>query len=332
MSKQTPEVLRTNLPDHPAVKAWGALQPRHVEPEYLEVVRVQQKSAVYRLAGVGPGRTAVIAKRCPATTARLEQTVYEEILPRVPVQTLHYYGLVEEDEESSWLFLEDGGRERFSPLREEQRRHAAQWLGRLHSAAARIPAATCLPDRGPGHYLQHLRDARQVICQNLDRSDLTGDGRAVLKAVVACCEALEKCWDRVEKACVEGPVTLVHGDFRSKNVLVRAEPGGIVLLPLDWETAGWGFPGPDLVTSRDPLPVPLVDLTVYWSVVRECWSDVDLSALRQFVNVGMLFRRLAALNWECSCFAGGWLPTLVERMRGYQTDIAQAVRAAGWED
>src|SRR6266511_5603257 len=96
---------------HPALKAWRGLRGARVGPERIEIVTLKQSkidSAVYRLAGAGPGGAAVIAKWCRHATGLLEHTIYEEVLPHLPFTALRSYGLVEgEGGRSCWLFLED---------------------------------------------------------------------------------------------------------------------------------------------------------------------------------------------------------------------------------
>jgi hypothetical protein len=102
------EILRNDLLEHPSVRAWSELGPRRVEPEQIEVLKGEKKSSVFRLAGVGPGNSAVIAKRCRQAIADVERAIYEDVLPDLPVTTPRYYGAVEEhDDAFSWLFLED---------------------------------------------------------------------------------------------------------------------------------------------------------------------------------------------------------------------------------
>src|SRR5207245_2602292 len=84
--------IQTDLLEHPAVKAWSARQPARVEPESIHVLREGRHTGldVYRLTGVGPGGSTVIAKRCP--TASIERTVYEEVIPHLPITVPRYYG------------------------------------------------------------------------------------------------------------------------------------------------------------------------------------------------------------------------------------------------
>jgi hypothetical protein len=272
---------------------------------------------------VGPGGAAVIAKRCAATTAALERTIYEDILPHLPVTALRYYGCTQQDGEFCWLFLEDAGRERYSPYRKEHCALAGRWLGLLHTSAARLAPAARLPDRGPGHYLEHLRSARHTILRNLGNPALSGDDLTVLQAIVAQCDLLEARWSQVETCCEGIPSTLVHGDFRPKNVHVRRDHDGSALLPMDWETAGWGVPAPDLAR---------VDLRAYWTVVRECWPTLDLPAIQRLANLGTLFCWLAAVNWESMSLKSDWLDTLMASIRVCHARLTDAILAIPWTE
>src|SRR5262249_42248860 len=120
----------------PAVKAWRELRPERGEPHGIEVLAgghsKARKRSVY-LTGVGRGGVgggAVIARRCKVNVAMLERTLYEEVLPHLPVPRLRYYGFVAEAESRyGWLFLEDAGGEEYSALLEGHRALAGRWLG-----------------------------------------------------------------------------------------------------------------------------------------------------------------------------------------------------------
>src|SRR5205814_3728573 len=62
-------------------------------------LRIGRRRKVYRLQGAGPDSSAVIAKRSRKADALIERTIYEEILPRVTVPSLRYYGFLERSEE-----------------------------------------------------------------------------------------------------------------------------------------------------------------------------------------------------------------------------------------
>jgi len=330
------EILRTDLLEHPAVKAWSALQPERVEPEGIGILKERslRKSAVYRLAGVGPTSAAVIAKRCRQADAVIERTIYEQVLPHLPITALHYYGFVEErDGEYCWIFLEDAGREEYSPFIEEHRTLAAQWLGLMHTSATRVTATAHLPDRGTGHYLEHLRSGRARIRRNLANPALDADDLVILETIVSQYDGLVLRWGQVEEFCEGLPRTLIHGDFTGKNVRVRTGQAGIVLLPFDWEDAGWGVPAADLAQSP-PLLTGFSanpDVATYWSVVRDHWPSLDLLTIQRLVNCGKMFRCLAAINWNARGLAYEQVEWAMSDMRIYQAALVDALQAAGWE-
>jgi hypothetical protein len=320
--------LEERLLQQAPVQAWRRLGLEGDAPERVEVLHGRHtkawKRAVYRLAGVGLGGTAVIAKRCPLSRAVLERTVYEEVLPHLPVRGLRFYGFVEEpDAPFAWLFLEEADGDPYSRLVEEHRVLAGRWLGLLHAGAARLPAGARLPDRSPGHYLASLQSSRAILEQHLAHTGPGPDDLAVLKAIVSQYGTLERRWSRVEELCAAVPRTLVHGDFGRKNVQVRASPGGRALLCFDWETVGWGVPAADLGSPARP------DLTVYAAVVREDWR-LHLRDLERLASVGKLFRYLAAIEWTASWLPHGCLEEPMTKLRIYLSRLTEAMQAAGW--
>src|SRR5206468_164689 len=175
------------------------------------------------------------------------RAVFAEILPQLTVSALRYFGFMEEpDGECSWLFVEDAGGKEHAPRPEEHGDLIARWLGLLHVEAARVAAAARLPERGPDHYLEHLRSARATIVRNLGNPLLRAEDLAGLGNIVSGCDFLEARWNRIERFCDALPRTLVHGDLVVKNMRVRLGRAASALLVFDWETAGWGVPAPDL--------------------------------------------------------------------------------------
>ena len=93
----TDTVIWPDLREHPAVHAWRELRADRTLPEEIEILKTKHKQpVVFRLSGVGPKASAVIAKRCKRDLAIKERTIYEEILPHLPVSSPGYFGLVEE--------------------------------------------------------------------------------------------------------------------------------------------------------------------------------------------------------------------------------------------
>lgn len=314
-------IMDTNLVEHPAVEAWAALGYPRVNPKRIIQLNDQPKSKVYRLQGIGQP-DSLIAKRCLQDTAQFERSLYEEIFPHLPVSTLQYYGVLDEpDSEFSWLFLEDAGEEAYSPLNQEHSRLASQWLSLLHTSTEHLAAVARLPDRGPNHYLEHLRAGADRIRQNLGNPLLNVDDVELLETIISHCQILELNWPLVEHFCEGIPQTLVHGDFVVKNICVRQARHGSTFLPFDWEMAGYGVPAVDiaLCPNRD----------VYWSLVRNTWPQLTVEQIHQVVFAGKIFRTLADINWESWGLVFEWANEYMKVMRIYESRLANLLPIAG---
>lgn len=292
-------------------------------PDDVVALVTHVRSAVYRLSGVRGVAGPVIAKRSPLAHATIERTVYVEVLPHVPVSSPRFHGLVPDDDGSAWLFLEDVGDERFSAQSQAHRALAGRWLGLLHATAAGLDVAGRLPHHGAGHYLDHLRTGRDAVRRRLHDPLLTSDESAVLTEIAAQCDALEARWPDIARLCAEAPATVVHGDFRAKNIRVRALDRGPAVFPLDWETAGWGVPAADLGPSRGPVSSVQVDLRGYIAVTRDWWPGLDEETLGEIVRIGAVFRRLVAISWESRALATPWPQKAVASMAVYRDDLRQ---------
>jgi aminoglycoside phosphotransferase (APT) family kinase protein len=112
-------------------------------------------------------------------------------------------------------------------------------------------------------------------------------GRRIIEQIVTQLDHVEACWHSIRARCHDAPTTLVHGDFRPKNVFVRHDGTGLVAF--DWETAGWGPPAPDLTK---------IDATESWRVVRESWGAVGLNTVIEWARLGQLFQTIAAVDWK----------------------------------
>ena len=329
------KVIQANLTEHPAVKFWRALGSDRVRPKAIVILKERRekkkgKSAVYRLEGVGPAGISVIAKRCRRATATIERTIYEDILPHLPIPTLHYYGFFEEPEgEFCWLFLEDAHGEEFSARSAQHRALAARWLGAMHTSAADRANAALLPDRGPRYYLEQLRSGSNTILQGLDNPMLNRDDVAILRNILSQYELLESRWSEVEKLCDNIPQTLVHGDFVAKNMYVRTSEDGIGVLPFDWENAGWGVPTADLAQSP-PSSTHFSanpNITVYGAMVQNFWPNVEIETLRCLAKFGTLCRLLVAIEWAAQSLAYEWVQGSMSKMNVYESRLAGAIRA-----
>ncbi len=326
------EVLPANLRDHRAVKAWLQLQPGCPAPEQIEILKLKTKSAVYRLAGVGPNRSAVVAKRCKAATATVERAVYEELLGRLPLPALRCYGFVPEPAGVfGWLFLEDAGKHAYSPANDEHRALAGRWLGILHRTHLTAELRARLPDRGPGHYLQSLRSSRSAVLEHVDNPVLSADEMALLRTVVEQCDLIKAHWGELEKFFEGRPRALVHGDFVVKNLRLQNGAGDPALLVYDWEMAGWGVPATDLAQSLGRCASP--DMDAYCSVLRQHDPQIEPRDFRRLADYGNLLRLVDKIFWDTVGIGGStrdFLLRPVFALQNYEPQLTAALRALDW--
>jgi len=290
-SKTSGAMLWGKLAWHPAAQAWATIAPGARDPETIEVLRRGgKKAAIYRLVDAAPdgdGRH-VIAQRARLSKALIERAVYREILPDLPVPAPRCYGFLEDGPEFAWLFLEDVGRDRYDPADPTHRALGGRWLAQMHATAADVAAARRLPAAGPPRYLRHLRKGRATIETHLTNAALTAEERDELRTILANLDHAEAAWARIEAVCAPFPNTLVHGDFRRKNVYLRRGARGVDLLPIDWETAGWGVPAIDLIR---------IDLAAYGAVAQATWPDLHVDTVSRVAVVGRIFSQLAGIDW-----------------------------------
>jgi hypothetical protein len=326
------EILGDTPGAYAAVAAWQALPGAPSPPTRVRSLEAGHKNrTIYRLEGLEADDTWVIAKLCRPATGGIERRIYETILPSVPVTAPRYFGSIEIDGAGLWLFLEDVGPERFSSEDREQRIAVARWLGVLHSRAVDVPAADELPDRGPRHYLERLREARRMIVDSLSNADIRPDDALVLRLVIELLDTIEADWASVEAFCGGMPWTVTHGDIRRKNVSVRRHAElGLWLLPIDWETAGWGVPAADLAPARGPVARPAVDLASYAEAVEWRWPYMDEASCRALAAVGALFRRLAAIDWAAQGLGLAWPQKPIAQLRVYLSELEDAFASLPW--
>jgi ATP-binding cassette, subfamily B, bacterial len=335
---------KEELSDHPAVRAWRLLEgavPRSVR--VLKRGRRLRKSAIYLLEGAGPGDAPVIAKLCVRETAEIEDTVYGDVLTRLPAPSLHCYGRVKDrDTGRFWLFLENAGGEQYSPANPEHRRLAARWLATVQLHSAKIPRASSLPERGPRHYLVHLLQAREEITRQLALQKARTDESRVLEDLLHKLDEVESRWGELTAVCEELPQTLVHGDLVPKNLRISRNGYGMGLAVFDWEMAGFGVQAPDLAQLLEPERSAVARrrqskrldrfsanpcLDTYRSVVAS-ETELEPDAVELSAAIGNLLRCVAGIDWTCSQATAAWCP--VEDFRVYSDWLGNAMQVAGW--
>jgi hypothetical protein len=254
-----------------------------------------------------------------------------------------YHGMLDEDADRCWIFLEDAGDERYSPLIPEHRRLAARWLAALHEVAADVPEASRLPDRGPDHYLVHLTSAREALLRQQHERPSDPEEMHLLGTLLFQLEILESRWHDVRGFCEPLPRTLIHGDLSRSNLRVRRGEAGLELVAFDWERAGWGVPPPDLAclqpderrsAARFKKSGPFFGfcadpcLETYASALGNGSAHPRPETVERMAAVGILFQCLATIDWLGLRFTPDWTPRTQLMMCSIW--LSNAIQAAGW--
>lgn len=302
-------VLRERLAEHPASRAWARLW-RDGAPSEIHVLKEPGKgivkSAVYRLAGAGPGGGSVIAKCARRPAAEAEALVYGEFLSSLGVPAPAYYGTVDEGGSFCWLFMGCVPERRYSPVDPRHRRLAGRWLARLHGDAASLPGAARLPGRGMDHHLRTLEAGRAAIAAHGDDPSLSRAEASILNRLAALLGEVRGSWRQLTEICAELPPTLVHGDLVRKNLRVGGAGDASALVAFDWENAGWGPPALDLAQSKlSERFAANACLDAYRCVLGPAASPSREGVERQ-ATAGTVLRFLAASHWAGQSLGPAW--------------------------
>jgi ATP-binding cassette, subfamily B, bacterial len=311
---------------HPAVRAWRRIEP-HAQPERVEVLKERsrglRKSAVYRL--VGRDGWSVIAKCSRRDTATVENIVYRDLLPRLDLPSLRWYGEVDDGGRYTWFFIADAIGDAYR-TDVEHRAIAGHWLGQLHAGALTLPASAELPDRGPTAFLRHLHDTRARLETALGWALPDGQAR-LIRGTAGTLEAVEAGWGAVTEACGSMSRTLVHGDLVPKNLQVIGPPGSSHAVVYDWEKAGYGPPAVDLArVDGYPRFAASVDLETYRRAAADRGVEVAVDTLARASSAGTVLRCLASLDWATMGLAPGWVDAPMADLAFYRPWLERAMR------
>ena len=310
---------------HSLINALGVIGHEPVEPVSIELLKGEsQRSVIYRLTFVGMEYKTLIAKRCPQNHSLIERTIYEEILANISLPVPQYFGYVLEPEgEFGWFFLEDVGDEKYRSYIHEHRVAAAKWLGLLHTSTAINAGGLGLPERKPEYYLSLLQSANKTIQSNLTDHDLKVEDRSVVKSINDHSEYLRNNWKKFMDIDRGIPNTIVHGDFIENNVRIRTNKDKILVIPFDWEKAGWGIPAEDISN---------VDIQSYWVTVHEQWPDLSLNNLRWIAQIGKIYRCIVYLDWIAPRLANTSVEQPLADLRQCEAWLIDLLQAGKWRE
>jgi hypothetical protein len=320
--KNAEALTRDVSPKHPAIRSWSELSGCPPGPARVQLLKNEHDRKVWRLIGVGPGGSNVIAKLNPKADVAAEHRIYREALKRLPLPAPDHFGLLKDKNDSlCWAFLEDM---RGIPYSRDEKVHwrvTAEFLAVLHTSGFEILRDVQLRQRGPSYYQHCLQAGRRQVRSALDYGHLTQAQRNVLTGIVEQCDATERRWRRLEQFCGSIPQTFVHGDLGKGNVCLRPGLPEPRIVLLDWVSAGWGFCGIDLTPAN-------LDLEAYSLIVRKVWPALDVKTCREMAAIGQLFRSLWAIQLESVYLEseGDRLYWTIDALSYYRADMAVALR------
>jgi hypothetical protein len=299
-----------------AVEAWVG-EGLGVTPRRIRVLKGPgRKSTVLRLYGVGYAGTSVIAKRCPISLARIEQTVYEEVLAALPVTSLRLYGTSAQGAHG-WLFIEDAGETKWSPATPEHRALASEWLAAVHIGALDLVSSVDLPLRDADYYLALVRSAKEVVADGLTNDVIDGSAQRVLRTLAEDCTQLEERWSEVETLWARFPRTLTLPGMGRDNSCVRATPHGPSFAPFDFESAGWGVPAAELWQ---------LDLDRYLRATAPVWR-LESRDLERIAAIGGGLFSIKSIGGEVATLSSPWPWRALRKLTFYAKQVASGLSA-----
>ena len=299
--------------------AWRRLGLTSTDPARIEVLKESHKTSAWRLVACGPAGADIVATRRATWTTLVERTIYHDVLSRSGGPSLRLHGVVDEDDGTTWMFLDDAG-EIMPDLRNPAHRAlAATWLGRVHVDLIGASFAESLPDRATDDALRTLRSTRAALRAAQGDDHLDVDGSRFLDALVRRLDAVESRWEAVAESVAGLPTTLVHGDYVAKNLRLRGDRDGHSMVPFDWEMGGWGVPLRDL---------SLIDLGAYLEIARPFWGP-RAAELDRLADIGRLFGLVAAVSWDMPALQSGWLRRPLKRLAVYHERLGSVLVRLG---
>lgn len=243
------------------------------------------------------------------TRGSRECFVYQNVLAGQALGTPQLYGVVWDDTSARhWLMLEfvPGRKLRRDPV--DERIAAARWLGSLHR---RISPEMV---NQPGPLL------------NYDRAYFADTAERAISAVRGRFEDLYRQLDAaltdyetvVHQIC-SSELTLVHGSYRAKNIIVDASGGAIRICPADWELAAVGPRLHDLAFIADGCDPGLVEQLCesYADEAGLQAADIDqMAVVLDRLRLHKALRSLArSLDWDYPYETVAKLVARVQRTR-----------------
>jgi hypothetical protein len=217
-----------------------------------------------------------------------EALVYERLLSRVPMPFPGFRGAHRDAGSGAFaLFLDYLPEARRARVRAQELEVVTQWLGEFHrrtEGAGSDRSVRFLIRYDPGYYAGWARRTSEYSAR------FHGD----LPWLPAVCEA----FPALVAPMIEGPLTVVHGEFTVSNALLV----GQVVAPCDWESAAVAFGEIDLACLLDGWAPDIVErCTRSYAAAR--WPDGPPGDYPERLRVAELYLHLRWLGKSAQAWA-----------------------------
>lgn len=258
-------------------------------PCYVITIQIEQgKSLKLFLKDYGSSR---LPKDDLSARREREKQIYLDLLKDTNLGTATCFGTVwDETAGRHWLLLEYVEGTELRSCGFEAWVSAAAWLGKLHAYflknAEKLTEAAYLVLHDETFFEFRARSA-------LDSMRLYRNHFAERLSVV-----LTNYGEIIAKM-VDQPQLLVHGSYRSQNILISQPDSPSRVCPVDWELAGLGSPYYDLAFLTDGYESPRLDLLLdaYCKEVALAGLPIpDRQTMRENINCFRLHKMLKSLS------------------------------------
>ena len=338
--------MRTDLLEHPAVKAWNNLQPDRVEPESIEILDRERTKTWIKLQSepAEPEGIETLDRKKRAWIQLRSRRVQPEI-----TEILKRMGFI--------YRLKGVGREGSAVIAKQFKKDDGMLQHTIYKEILThlpIPTLCCygfveepsgelcwlfLEDAGTDVFSFDIKKHRTLAARWLgllhtSAVDVAATARLPDRGPDYYLEHLQLARDTIQRAVIDTTLSpdelfvlkstvsqcnIVEASWnkverfcdRIPQTLVHGDFSQSNLRVRNGQTEMALLPF-DWETAGQGIPAADLaqlrqsDLAIYWSVVRRCWPYLDVQDIQQMANLGGVFRGLAAISWERWPFEHNW--------------------------
>jgi hypothetical protein len=337
--------MRTDLLEHPAVKAWNNLQPDRVEPESIEILDRETRAWIkLQSERTEPESIETLDRKKRAWIKFQSERVQPEITDMLKRKRFIYR-------------LKGVGREGSAVIAKQCKKGDGMLQHTIYKeilSRLPIPTLCCygfveepsgelcwlfLEDAGTDVFSFRIREhrtlgARWLRLLHTSAVRVAATARLPDRGLDYYLEHLQLARDTIQRAVIDSTLSpddlVVLESIVSQCNVVEASWSKVerfcdrmpqTLVHSDFRPANirvrngrtgmallpfdWEGAGQG-IPAADLAQLEQTDLAIYWSVVRRSWPYLGVQDIQQMANLGGIFRGLAAISWERWQFEHSW--------------------------